>query len=43
MAYEDKMVVRLTAGQRDALDRVAHAGTHPSARRRRAQILLRAD
>jgi transposase len=43
MAVADKVVVRLTAEQREALDRVVRAGTHPAALRRRAQILLRTD
>ena len=43
MEYGTKVVVRLAAEQREALGRVVHAGTHPAARRRRAQILLRAD
>jgi transposase len=43
MGYGTKVVVRLAAEQREALGRVVHAGTHPAARRRRAQILLRAD
>jgi transposase len=43
MAVADKVVVRLTAEQREALGRVVRVGSHPAARRRRAQILLRAD
>ena len=38
-----KAVVRLTADQRDALDRLLRTGSHPAAMRRRAAILLRAD
>lgn len=38
-----KVVVRLTAEQRDALDRLLRTGSHPAAMRRRAAILLRAD
>src|SRR5687767_8324958 len=43
MVPATKVVVRLTVEQRDALGRVVHTGSHPVARRRRAQILLRAD
>jgi len=38
-----KVVVRLTADQRDALDRLIRTGSHPAAMRRRAAILLKAD
>ena len=37
------MVVRLTADQRAALDRLVRTGPHPAAMRRRAGILLKAD
>ena len=43
MAPASKVVVRLTADQRDALDRLVRTGTHPAAMRRRAGILLKAD
>ena len=43
MAPAGKVVVRLTADQRDALDRLVRTGTHPAAMRRRAGILLKAD
>ena len=43
MAPANKVVVRLTDEQRDALGRVVHTGTHPAAMRRRAHILLLAD
>lgn len=43
MAVKDKAVVRLTVAQRDALDQLAKAGSHPAAMRRRAEILLLAD
>jgi hypothetical protein len=43
MALADKVVVRLSGEQRDALDGLRRAGTCPAAMRRRAAILLRAD
>ncbi len=43
MVPASKVVVRLTAEQRDSLRRLIHTGTHPAAMRRRADILLRAD
>jgi transposase len=43
MAPASKVAVRLTAGQRQALDKVVRTGTRPAAMRRRAQILLKAD
>jgi hypothetical protein len=38
-----KVVVRLTAEQRQTLRRLVRTGTHPSAMLRRAQVLLKAD
>jgi transposase len=38
-----KVVIALTAEQRDSLHRLVHTGRHPAAMRRRAQILLKAD
>ena len=43
MALKDKVVIRLTDGQREALRRIVHTGTHPGAMRRRAHILLKSD
>jgi transposase len=43
MAPASKVVVRLTDEQRDALEGLLRAGSHPAAMRRRAGILLRAD
>jgi transposase len=43
MVSPDKVVVRLTAEQRDTLTRLVRTGTHPSAMLRRAQVLLKAD
>ena len=43
MASPLKVVVRLTAAQREALGRLVRTGTHPAAMLRRAQVLLRAD
>jgi len=43
MALKDKVVVRLTASQRQALRRIVHTGRHPAAMRRRAHILLKSD
>jgi len=43
MSPASKVVVRLSAGQRQALTKVVRTGTRPAAMRRRAQILLKAD
>ncbi len=43
MAPPHKVVVRLTASERQALRRIVGAGTHPAALLRRAHILLKAD
>jgi transposase len=43
MAYADKIVVRLTLAQRQALRRIVRTGTHPAALLRRAHILLKTD
>jgi len=43
MAIKDKVVVRLSAVQRQALRRVVRTGVHPAAMRRRAHILLKTD
>lgn len=43
MALKDKVVIRLTGDQREALRRIVHTGTHPGAMRRRAHILLKTD
>lgn len=43
MPPANKVVVRLTDDQRDALDRLLRTGSHPAAMRRRAAILLKAD
>jgi transposase len=43
MSLTKKVVVRLTAEQREALGRLVRTGTHPAALRRRAQILLKTD
>ncbi len=43
MPPANKVVVRLTDDQRDALDRLLRTGSHPAAMRRRAAILLTAD
>jgi transposase len=43
MAPASKVVVTLTAEQRQSLSRLVRTGTHPAAMRRRAQILLKAD
>lgn len=40
---DSKVVVRLTAAQRDTLLGMARTGTHPAAMIRRAQVLLKAD
>ena len=43
MAPMSKVVVQLTDEQRDALEGLLRAGSHPAAMRRRAGIRLRAD
>ena len=43
MAPASKVVVRLTADQRQALERVIDTGVHPAPTIRRARILLKAD
>jgi transposase len=43
MAPANKVVVRLTADQRRALEALVHTGTHPAHAVRRARILLKAD
>jgi hypothetical protein len=43
MALKDKFVVRLTAEQRQDLDRLAATGKRPAATITRARILLKAD
>ena len=43
MGLEKKVVVRLTAEQRETLGKLVRTGTHPTALRRRAQILLKTD
>lgn len=43
MAPPHKVVVRLTASERQAMRRIVGAGTHPAALLRRAHILLKAD
>src|SRR5262245_53756675 len=43
MAPARKVVVRLTADQRRALEALVHTGTHPAHAVRRARILLKAD
>src|SRR3954451_1713797 len=43
MPPASKVVVLLTADQRDALGRLLRTGSHPAAMRRRAAILLKAD
>jgi transposase len=43
MAPASKVVVRLTADQRNILGRLVRTGTHPAAMRQRASILLKAD
>jgi transposase len=42
-APASKVVVRLTADQRRALEALVHTGTHPAHAVRRARILLKAD
>src|SRR5262245_19994746 len=43
MAPSHKVVVRLSAEQREALQHLAHSGNHPAASLTRARILLKAD
>jgi transposase len=43
MPPASKVVVRLTADQRWALERLVHTGAHPALTTRRARILLKAD
>ncbi len=43
MAFTDKVVVRLTSSQRQALRRIVRAGKHPAALLRRAHVLLKTD
>jgi transposase len=43
MALKDKVVIRLTGDQREALRRIVQTGMHPAAMRRRAHILLKSD
>jgi len=43
MALKDKIVVRLTTSQRQALHQIVRTGRHPAAMRRRAHILLKTD
>jgi hypothetical protein len=43
MAPTNKLVVRLSAGQRRALEDLLHAGGHPAHATRRARILLKSD
>ena len=43
MALKDKVIVRLNASQRQALQRIVRTGKHSAAMRRRAHILLKAD
>jgi transposase len=43
MAPTSKVVVRLTADQRQVLEKLVHTGTHPAHAVRRARILLKAD
>jgi transposase len=43
MAVADKVVVRLTAEQRQALWQIVRTGRHPAAMRRRAHVLLKTD
>lgn len=43
MALKDKIIVRLTDDERDALRTIVFKGTHSAAKRRRAHILLLAD
>lgn len=43
MAPASKVVIRLTADEREALGRLVRTGSHPAAMVRRARILLKAD
>ena len=43
MTPASKVVVRLTADQRQILEHLVHTGTHPAHATRRARILLKAD
>ena len=43
MAFKEKYVVRLTAGDRRQLERLVSSGKHPARALTRARILLRAD
>jgi transposase len=43
MVPSSKVIITLTAEQRQSLARVIRTGTRPAAMRRRAQILLKAD
>jgi len=43
MAFKEKYVVRLTAGDRRQLERLVSSGKHPARVLTRARILLRAD
>jgi transposase len=43
MTPASKVVVRLTADQRQTLEQLVHTGTHPAHATRRARILLKAD
>jgi hypothetical protein len=43
MTPASKVVVRLTADQRQALETLVHTGEHPAHATRRARILLKAD
>jgi transposase len=43
MTPASKVVVRLTADQRQTLERLVHTGEHPAHAARRARILLKAD
>ena len=43
MALSQKIIVRLTPEQHQALRRIVRTGTRPAAMRRRAQILLKTD
>jgi transposase len=43
MSPASKVVIRLTAAQRQTLENLAHTGTHPAHARTRAHILLKAD
>jgi transposase len=43
MSLANKVIVRLTAQQRETLGKLVRTGTHPAGLRRRAQILLKTD